>query len=228
MLEQHRTLREGVVAGALAATAVAIWFLVLDTVAGRPFATPAMLGASLSSLFAVPAASTTATTASVLGYTAFHYAAFAVAGLIGATVMNNAEEEPSVLIGFFILVRATFPRLRYDMLMKFGWKGMLPTALMNIVLIALSLALQQQLGLAGHLLAVLAGVALCLVLLAGKYAGYRKQRRGTADDDTVPIRRPSVLASSAGAGAPTGTAAAALPPPVAPAAAPAAAPGKAS
>jgi NADH-quinone oxidoreductase subunit H len=132
------------------------------------------------------------------------------------------------LICFFILLRASLPRLRYDMLMKFGWKGMLPTALMNIVLIALSLALQQQLGLAGHLLAVLAGVALCLVLLAGKYAGYRKQRRGTADDDTVPIRRPSVLASSAGAGAPTGTAAAALPPPVAPAAAPAAAPGKAS
>ncbi len=114
MLEQHRTLREGVVAGALAATAVAIWFLVLDTVAGRPFATPAMLGASLSSLFAVPAVSTTATTASVLGYTAFHYAAFAVAGLIGATVMNNAEEEPSVLIGFFILFIA----------FEIGWYGL--------------------------------------------------------------------------------------------------------
>jgi hypothetical protein len=114
MLEQHRTLREGVVAGALAATAVAIWFLVLDTVAGRPFATPAMLGASLSSLFAVPAASTTATAASVLGYTAFHYAAFAVAGLIGATVMNNAEEEPSVLIGFFILFVA----------FEIGWYGL--------------------------------------------------------------------------------------------------------
>jgi hypothetical protein len=114
MLEQHRTLREGVVAGALAATAVAIWFLVLDTVAGRPFATPAMLGASLSSLFAVPAAVPTATASSVLGYTAFHYAAFAVAGLIGATVMNNAEEEPSVLIGFFILFIA----------FEIGWYGL--------------------------------------------------------------------------------------------------------
>ena len=114
MLEQHRTLREGVVAGALAATAVAIWFLVLDTVAGRPFATPAMLGASLSSLFAMPTVAPTATAASVLGYTAFHYAAFAVAGLIGATVMNNAEEEPSVLIGFFILFIA----------FEFGWYGL--------------------------------------------------------------------------------------------------------
>ena len=101
MLEHHRTLREGVVAGALAATAVAIWFLILDTVAGRPLATPTMLGASLSSLFGMPG--TPDTTGAVLGYTAFHFAAFAVAGLIGATVMNNAEEEPSMLIGFFIL-----------------------------------------------------------------------------------------------------------------------------
>ena len=101
MLEQHRTLREGVVAGALAATAVAIWFLILDSVAGRPLATPTMLGASLSSLFGMPGAPAAA--GAVLGYTAFHYTAFVVAGLIGATVMNNAEEEPSVLIGFFIL-----------------------------------------------------------------------------------------------------------------------------
>jgi len=112
MLEQHRTLREGVVAGALAATAVAIWFLLLDTVAGRPLATPGMLGASLSSLFGMPG--TPSTAAAVVGYSFFHYAAFAVAGLIGATVMNNAEEEPSVLIGFFILFIA----------FEIGWYGL--------------------------------------------------------------------------------------------------------
>ena len=113
MLEQHRTLREGVVAGALAATAVAVWFLVLDAVGGHPFATPTMLGASLSSLFGMPSGPMS-TTASVLGYTFFHYAAFAVAGLVGATVMNNAEEEPSVLIGFFILFVA----------FEIGWYGL--------------------------------------------------------------------------------------------------------
>src|SRR5205823_9923117 len=36
MLEQHRTLREGLTAGVLGATAVAVWFLILDTIAGRP------------------------------------------------------------------------------------------------------------------------------------------------------------------------------------------------
>ena len=34
---------------------------------------------------------------------------------------------------FFILVRASLPRPRYDQLMAFGWKVMLPLALLNIV-----------------------------------------------------------------------------------------------
>ncbi|MGQ9540571.1 MAG: NADH-quinone oxidoreductase subunit NuoH [Armatimonadota bacterium] len=41
-----------------------------------------------------------------------------------------------VFIYFFIWVRATFPRLRYDMLMKLGWLRLLPTALVNLFLVA--------------------------------------------------------------------------------------------
>lgn len=38
-----------------------------------------------------------------------------------------------VLICFFILLRAGLPRPRYDQLMAFGWKVMLPLALLNIL-----------------------------------------------------------------------------------------------
>jgi NADH-quinone oxidoreductase subunit H len=37
-----------------------------------------------------------------------------------------------VFIGFFILVRAALPRPRYDQLLSFGWKLMLPLALLNL------------------------------------------------------------------------------------------------
>lgn len=37
----------------------------------------------------------------------------------------------SLLIGLFILIRASLPRVRYDQLMAFGWKLMLPVTLLN-------------------------------------------------------------------------------------------------
>ena len=39
-----------------------------------------------------------------------------------------------VFIGFFILLRAALPRPRYDQLMAYGWKVMLPLALLNLVI----------------------------------------------------------------------------------------------
>jgi len=44
---------------------------------------------------------------------------------------------------FLIWVRATFPRLRYDQLMKLGWKVMVPLALANIVITGLVVVLFQ-------------------------------------------------------------------------------------
>jgi NADH-quinone oxidoreductase subunit H len=38
-----------------------------------------------------------------------------------------------VFVAFFILLRATLPRLRYDQLMSYGWKALLPLALLNLL-----------------------------------------------------------------------------------------------
>jgi len=39
-------------------------------------------------------------------------------------------------LGLMIWIRATFPRLRYDRLMSFGWKVLLPLALLNVFITA--------------------------------------------------------------------------------------------
>lgn len=41
-----------------------------------------------------------------------------------------------VMLYFLVWLRATFPRIRYDRLMAFGWKIMLPVALLNVVITA--------------------------------------------------------------------------------------------
>ena len=47
-----------------------------------------------------------------------------------------------LVIFFFIWERGTFPRLRYDQIMQFGWKVLLPLALANVVVTALVVALR--------------------------------------------------------------------------------------
>jgi len=51
-----------------------------------------------------------------------------------------------VIAGMFVFVwiRATMPRLRYDQLMDFGWKVLLPLSIINVVATAIGLALYQN------------------------------------------------------------------------------------
>ena len=55
------------------------------------------------------------------------------AALVGVLVMLV---KIVLLICFFIWVRATLPRLRYDQLMSLGWKIMLPLATLNVLVTA--------------------------------------------------------------------------------------------
>lgn len=47
----------------------------------------------------------------------------------------------SVFIFVYVLLRSTVPRVRYDQLMKFGWKVLLPLALANIVVTSFIVAI---------------------------------------------------------------------------------------
>jgi len=45
------------------------------------------------------------------------------------------------MLFLFIWVRATYPRFRYDQLMKFGWKVLFPLALANILVTGVCIVL---------------------------------------------------------------------------------------
>lgn len=104
-LAHHRVVREGVVAGLLGAAVVALWFLIFDALAGRVFYTPAALGSAL--LFgARSAAEVQIATAPVLIYTLIHVAAFIIVGLVTATLVFAAEEQPPILLGMVLVFAA--------------------------------------------------------------------------------------------------------------------------
>jgi NADH-quinone oxidoreductase subunit H len=45
------------------------------------------------------------------------------------------------LLFIMVWVRATYPRIRYDKLMAFGWKFLLPLALVNVAVTAVLVVL---------------------------------------------------------------------------------------
>ena len=47
-----------------------------------------------------------------------------------------------LLIFVFIWIRGTYPRMRYDHIMKFGWKFMFPAAILNVIVTALVVAVR--------------------------------------------------------------------------------------
>lgn len=51
-----------------------------------------------------------------------------------------------VLLFFMIWIRATWPRIRYDRLMSFGWKVLLPLSLILAFITAVGILLVQELG----------------------------------------------------------------------------------
>ena len=58
--------------------------------------------------------------------------AYVVWGLLSFTV------KVCIFIWFFMLIRWTLPRFRYDQLMHLGWKILFPLSLANIVLTGLA------------------------------------------------------------------------------------------
>jgi hypothetical protein len=101
MSQAAQIRQEGIAIGILGASTVALWFLLVDVIAGVALATPVALGAAM---FGVdPAGLEGAWLGVFLGYTAFHYISFILVGLLASYSTRLAERRPEFLALFVVL-----------------------------------------------------------------------------------------------------------------------------
>ena len=95
-------LLDGLFAGAIGALTVALWFLLLDLVSGRPLFTPALLGTVLLHGGTAAAQGVVVAPLEVAAYTAFHFLVFLAIGAGFSWLMTLFERFP--IVGFVLLV----------------------------------------------------------------------------------------------------------------------------
>jgi hypothetical protein len=100
MAERHNSIQEGIIAGFLSATVIAVWLLAVDMVAGHPLFTPAVLGRGLIGVLGVRVDDTQFMYVAL--YTVFHYVAFSIIGILVAKVIHMARRTPAILAGFLM------------------------------------------------------------------------------------------------------------------------------
>ncbi|MFC5721925.1 NADH-quinone oxidoreductase subunit NuoH [Streptomyces gamaensis] len=71
-----------------------------------------------------------------------------------------------VLLFFFIWLRGTLPRLRYDQFMKLGWKVLIPVSMVWLMLVASVRALRNENYDAQHVVLYVGGAVLAVLLLS--------------------------------------------------------------
>jgi hypothetical protein len=100
-----RLYREGLLAGCVGGATVALWFLILDTLAGHPLYTPSVLG---TALFETPAAlarpaEMPISLGMVVAFSCVHWLVFAAVGGIAAWLLTFAEYNRALGFGLLFL-----------------------------------------------------------------------------------------------------------------------------
>jgi hypothetical protein len=94
---------DGAVAGLLGAGVVALWFLIFDAARGHIFETPVLLAAAIlhgSHPDGVGGIQL------MLEYSVLHFGAFIIAGIVGANLLEAAENEPTLLVSLLVFLGA--------------------------------------------------------------------------------------------------------------------------
>lgn len=84
---------------------------------------------------------------------------------------------------FMIWVRATLPRIRYDRLMQFGWKVMIPLSLLAVAWTAISVVIGDVLG--GTAYPFISGAVFVIVLVIGAVA--LRRLGDDTSEESIPL-----------------------------------------
>ena len=95
----------------------------------------------------------------------------------------------AVYIYVFMWLRFTFPRYRFDQLMRLGWQFLVPLSIVNVAAIAMSLALHRQLNWPNW---VSFPVGIVLTLIAAAYLlatgeKHEHPRVGEEEEEETPV-----------------------------------------
>ena len=103
--ETSRVYAEGVVAGLVGAITIALWFLLLDTIKGRPLYTPMVIGTALfrGGEGLENPATLPIDFEVVVSFTWVHVLAFLVIGVIAARLLALAERDANFGFGVLLL-----------------------------------------------------------------------------------------------------------------------------
>lgn len=114
-VNDHSTVREGAVTGAIGALIVAVWHLIVDTAGGQPFHTPNVLGKIFFRGDLTPGVRQIVPHV-VLGYTAVHFLTFVLMGMGLTLLVHLASRNISLRMGVWlglVVAFALFAGLTY-------------------------------------------------------------------------------------------------------------------
>lgn len=114
-VNDHSTVREGAVTGAIGALIVAVWYLIVDTAGGQPFHTPNVLGKIFFRGDLTPGVRQIVPHV-VLGYTAVHFLTFVLMGMGLTLLVHLASRNISLRMGVWlglVVAFALFAGLTY-------------------------------------------------------------------------------------------------------------------